>query len=83
VRHEGCIGNRIRTADAARGVVAILMALDHVRDFIHSAAMSFSPTDLTYTTAAIFLTRRVTHTTIRELVPARAHHHTVGELALP
>lgn len=39
----------------------ILMALDHVRDFISSAAMSFSPTDLTRTTTSLFLTRWITH----------------------
>ena len=47
--------------DAVRGAVMILMALDHVRDFISSAAMAFSPTDLTRTTTAIFLTRWITH----------------------
>ena len=39
----------------------ILMALDHIRDFINSSAMQFSPTDLTRTTAAIFFTRWITH----------------------
>jgi uncharacterized membrane protein len=39
----------------------ILMALDHVRDFFHRAAMSFSATDLTRTTTIIFLTRWITH----------------------
>jgi uncharacterized membrane protein len=47
--------------DAVRGAVIILMALDHVRDYISSAAMSFSPTDLTRTTTAIFFTRWITH----------------------
>ena len=37
------------------------MALDHERDYTSAAAMSFSPTDLTRTTAALFLTRWVTH----------------------
>ena len=39
----------------------ILMALDHVRDFIHRGAMSSSPTDLATTTPVLFLTRWVTH----------------------
>jgi uncharacterized membrane protein len=39
----------------------IIMALDHVRDFIHRGAMQFSPTDFTRTTPAIFMTRWVTH----------------------
>jgi uncharacterized membrane protein len=39
----------------------ILMALDHVRDFFHSGAMLFSPTDLTKTTPELFLTRWITH----------------------
>jgi uncharacterized membrane protein len=38
-----------------------LMALDHVRDFIHVGAMSFLPTDLTRTTAGLFFTRWITH----------------------
>src|ERR1039457_1989027 len=57
---EGCIGSSIRTDDAVRGAVMILMALDQV-DFIHWAAMFSSPTALAHTTAAIFLTRWVTH----------------------
>jgi uncharacterized membrane protein len=52
---------RIDALDALRGIVMILMALDHVRDMFHRAAMSFSPTDLTKTTMAIFFTRWVTH----------------------
>ena len=44
-----------------RGLVMIVMALDHVRDFIHRGAMSQSPTDLATTTPILFLTRWVTH----------------------
>jgi uncharacterized membrane protein len=39
----------------------IVMALDHVRDFFHSAGASGSPTDLNTTTPALFLTRWITH----------------------
>jgi len=53
--------DRLLSVDALRGGVMIVMALDHVRDFIHRGAMSQSPTDLTTTTTALFLTRWVTH----------------------
>lgn len=54
-------GRRVEAIDAVRGGVMILMALDHIRDFVSRAAMSFSPTDLTKTTTALFFTRWVTH----------------------
>ena len=52
---------RLRSVDALRGFVMIIMALDHVRDFFHRAAMSTSPTDLAVTTPILFMTRWVTH----------------------
>lgn len=53
--------NRVPSIDALRGLVMIVMALDHVRDFFHRAAMDFLPEDLSQTTTAIFLTRWITH----------------------
>lgn len=52
---------RLNAVDGLRGIVMVLMALDHVRDYFHSGAMSFQPDDLSKTTAAIFFTRWVTH----------------------
>jgi uncharacterized membrane protein len=52
---------RIDTIDFTRGLVMIIMALDHVRDLMHTTALSQNPVDLTTTTAGIFLTRWVTH----------------------
>jgi uncharacterized membrane protein len=39
----------------------MLMAIDHIRDYVAHSAMRFSPTDLSHTTAPIFLTRWTTH----------------------
>lgn len=52
---------RVASVDALRGLVMIIMALDHTREFFHSGAMSFQPDDLTRTTAALFFTRWITH----------------------
>jgi uncharacterized membrane protein len=53
--------SRVRSVDALRGLVMIVMALDHVRDFTSSSAFLFQPDDLTRTTAALFFTRWITH----------------------
>jgi uncharacterized membrane protein len=50
---------RVEVVDVVRGIIMILMALDHTRDFFGDA--SASPTNLATTTAALFFTRWVTH----------------------
>jgi uncharacterized membrane protein len=52
---------RLATIDTVRGLVMVIMALDHVRDLLHSPALTQNPTDLATTTAPIFLTRLITH----------------------
>lgn len=50
---------RLAGVDILRGIVIVLMALDHARDFF--GYTGFEPTDLANTSAPLFLTRWVTH----------------------
>jgi len=53
--------SRIASIDIVRGLVMVIMALDHVRDYFYQGAMMADPTDLESTTPALFFTRWVTH----------------------
>src|ERR1700694_5431364 len=52
---------RIQSVDALRGAIMMLMAIDHIRDYVARSAQQFLPTDPTRTTPATFLTRWITH----------------------
>jgi uncharacterized membrane protein len=52
---------RIQSIDFVRGIIMIIMALDHTRDFFHSAALISKPLDPATTYPALFFTRWITH----------------------
>ena len=52
---------RLDSVDLLRGLVMVIMALDHVRDFLHSGSQVYSPEDLSQTTGFLFFTRWITH----------------------
>lgn len=59
--------SRIDSIDILRGIVMVIMALDHVRDFFHRVPLdahgtpNTGPTDLESTTPILFFTRWITH----------------------
>jgi uncharacterized membrane protein len=52
---------RINSIDLLRGIVMIIMALDHTRDFFHITAWTDDPLNLKTTTPALYFTRWITH----------------------
>jgi uncharacterized membrane protein len=52
---------RIQSIDLLRGIIMIIMALDHARDYFHAGAFLYNPLDLEKTSAVLFLTRWITH----------------------
>jgi len=52
---------RINSIDLLRGLVMVIMALDHSRDFLHTTAWTDDPLNLQTTTPLLFFTRWITH----------------------
>jgi len=53
--------NRIESLDLLKGLVIVIMALDHTRDYFHYSSYFFDPTDPTLTTVPLFFTRFITN----------------------
>ena len=52
---------RIQSIDLLRGLIMIIMALDHTRDFFHHSAFTEDPLNPATTTPALYFTRWITH----------------------
>src|SRR5688500_5318100 len=52
---------RINSIDLLRGIVMIIMALDHTRDYFHVSAFTDDPLNLQTTTPWLYATRWITH----------------------
>ena len=55
------VKKRVQSIDVLRGIVMIIMALDHVRDYFHTDAFQHDPLDPATTTPFLFFTRFITH----------------------
>ena len=61
--------SRVQSIDILRGIVMVIMALDHVRDFFYkpdvssgdASSVALDPTNLDTTTPMLFFTRWITH----------------------
>ena len=56
------VRSRVDSIDLLRGIVMVVMMLDHTRDFVHYVQLQgFDPTDLSHTSVKLFFTRWITH----------------------
>jgi uncharacterized membrane protein len=53
--------HRIKSIDLLRGLIMLIMALDHVRDYFHADAFIYDPLDLDKTSVLLYFTRWITH----------------------
>lgn len=52
---------RIESVDLLKGLVMVIMALDHTRDYFHWSSFFYDPTNPVQSTLPIFFTRWITH----------------------
>jgi uncharacterized membrane protein len=53
--------SRIDSVDLLRGIVMVIMMLDHTREFMHTDILLYDPLDLSRTSPHVFFTRWITH----------------------
>ena len=58
---SAALSRRVDAVDLLRGLVMVIMVLDHTRDFFHRDLWAYAPEDLSRAPAAVFLTRWITH----------------------
>jgi uncharacterized membrane protein len=56
---QAALATRVVSVDLLRGLVMVIMALDHTREYFSN--LTFPPEDLTHTFGSLFFTRFVTH----------------------
>ena len=52
---------RIDSVDLLRGLIMVIMLLDHTRDFVHATGLTQDPTNMATTHPMLFFTRWITH----------------------
>jgi uncharacterized membrane protein len=55
------VSRRVNSIDMLRGIVMVIMLLDHTREFVHRDMLDFEATDLSRTNVLLFFTRWITH----------------------
>ena len=55
------VSRRLESIDLLRGLLMLLMAIDHARDYFSSSSNLLDPTDPTHSWPALFATRWITH----------------------
>jgi uncharacterized membrane protein len=61
MNEQTAVAPRVNAVDLLRGIVMVIMLLDHTREFTHRDFLNFDPADLTRTHTLLFFTRWVTH----------------------
>lgn len=61
VRAEVRAGQRLATIDILRGLIIVIMVIDHVRDYVHISGYAVDPIDFRQSNPILFGTRWITH----------------------